>query len=88
MPISVSPTVDRLLDIAYDQQGIAFARQHIHQQSLDHLPLQATRILEFIHQYMMVSDACFLQDKIRIAFFQGLAQYTRCFCQQCPVGFG
>ena len=29
MPVAVAPAVDRLLDIAYDEQGIAFTRQHI-----------------------------------------------------------
>ena len=68
MPVSVSPTVDRLLDIAYHEQGVTGTGQHIFEEFPDNGPLQLARILKLIHQHMFVPDTGFLQDKVGIAF--------------------
>ena len=74
MPVAVSPAVDGLLDIAHDEEGVAFARQQILQQLAYDAPLQAAGVLELVHQHVVVADACFLQDEIRVSFAQGFAE--------------
>ena len=88
MPIAVSPAVDRLLDIAYDEQRVALARDEFLQQLLNHAPLQFARVLKLVHQHVMVADAYFLQDKIGIAAAQGAVQDARCAAEQRAVRFG
>ena len=72
MPVSVSPTVNRLLDVTHDKQSVAFRRQHIHQQLTNDAPLQLARVLKLVHQHVMIADTCFLQNKIRIPLTQSV----------------
>ena len=85
MPVSVAPAVDRLLDVTDDEQGVSFARQHVLQQAIDDRPLQLTRVLELIHQHVVITDAGFLEDEVRIAVPQCVAEDTRRTTEQGAV---
>ena len=87
MPIAVSPTIDRLFDISDDEYGVSRACQHILYQLADDAPLETAGILKLIHQNMMVTDTCFLQDKICISCPKRFAERTGCLRQEGTIGF-
>ena len=87
MPIAVSPAIDRLFDIAYDENGVSRSCQHILYQLTDDAPLETAGILELIHENMMIANTCFLQDKIRISCPKRFAERTGCLRQEGTIGF-
>ena len=74
MPVAVAPAVDGLFDVPHDQQRVARAGEHVAQQLFYYAPLKPARVLKLIDQHVLVADACFLQNKIRVSCLQRLAQ--------------
>ena len=85
MPIAVSPSIDGLLDVAHDEQRVACAGKHVHQQPPDDAPLQLACVLKLIHQHVVVADTGFLQDELRITVPQRLTQRPCRPCQQRTI---
>ena len=85
MPVAVSPAVDGLLDVSDDEQRVPYSRQHIGHQLLDDAPLEHARVLELIDENMLVSDACFLEDKIRVTSLERTAEGACRLCEQRTV---
>ena len=87
MPIAVSPTVDRLFDIAYDEYGVSRTCQHILYQLADDAPLETAGILKLIHQNMMIANTGFLQNEIRVSCPKRFAERTGSLRQEGTIGF-
>ena len=53
---------------------MSFARQHVHQQSTDHVPLETAGVLKLINEHMLVTNTRFLEDKVRVTLAERFAE--------------
>ena len=73
MPITITPTINRLFYISHYKNRIAYIGQYIPQQLTNNAPLKRTRILKLINQHMLKADTHFLQYKVRVSLLKRLA---------------